>query len=249
MHSRPPIKAFFSAVTLALAACSAGQAGGDEPAKPRVGWFSTLPIYWGESDDFTAMLDGDSDKDWAREVLEQRFALAPVDALEPEMLAGVDRLMLAQPRALAPSENVALDEWLRGGGRLLIFADPLLTRHSEYPIGDRRRPQDVVLLSPILARWGLELQFDEDQPEGERWEKAYDGNFPVNLAGRFAIVEGSAPAECMVSNSGILAQCQVGNGRVTLLADAAILDWDGPGEVPANRTAALDSLVAAALDF
>ena len=50
---------------------------------------------------------------------------------------------------------------MRGGGRVLLFADPMLTRHSAFALGDRRRPQDVVLLSPILARWRLELQFDE----------------------------------------------------------------------------------------
>ena len=66
--------------------------------------------------------------------------------------------MMIQPRPLSPQENVALDNWVAAGGRLLLFADPALTEDSAFAIGDRRRPQDVVLLSPILARWGLELE-------------------------------------------------------------------------------------------
>jgi hypothetical protein len=52
-----------------------------------------------------------------------------------------------------------------------------------------------------------------------------------------------------VSDGGLLAECEVGEGRVTLLADAAILDWEGEGDLPLRRRAALDELVAAALDF
>lgn len=234
-----------------LSACSAGQAGDAEPeaGKNSVGLFTTLPIYWGEGADISSILSGGGETDWVRGLIEQRFAITPLDALEPDTIEGTQRLIMAQPRPLAPSENVALDQWVREGGRLLIFADPMLTRHSEFAIGDRRRQQDVVVLSPILTRWGLELFFDEDQPEGERWVKAYGGEFPANLAGRFALRAPGEEAECFVSETGLLAQCNVGKGRVTLLADAAVLDWEGDGEVPGRRIAALDSLVAASLDF
>ena len=106
-----------------------------------------------------------------------------------------------------------------------------------------------MLISPILKRWGLELQFDETQPVGERWTDAYDGEFPVNLPGKFVPVAASAPSQCTVSESGLLAQCEVGEGRVTLLADAAILDWEGEGDLPSRPRAALDDLVATALDY
>ena len=149
------LKAAIFGFGLALAACGQSVAPSDSAAdKVQLGLFSTLPIYWGSGGDVATLLDTAQEKDWVREQLERSFALTPLDALEPENLANVDRLLLAQPRPLAPSENVALDEWLRDGGRLLIFADPLLTRHSEFSIGDRRRPQDVVLISPILKRWG-----------------------------------------------------------------------------------------------
>ena len=232
-----------------LSACSAGEASEAVQDRNSVGLFTSLPIYWGESDDIASILAGGGEADWVRELVEQRFAILPLDALEPELLEGTQRLIMAQPRPLAPSENVALDQWVREGGRLLVFADPMLTRHSEFTLGDKRRPQDIVVLSPILARWGLELFFDEEQPEGERWVKAYDGEFPVNLAGRFELRAPAEGSECMVSQTGLLAQCAVGEGRVTLLADAALLDWEGEGEVPGKRRGSLDAIIAASLDF
>ena len=247
----PPLRnrRFLAAVLFSLALCTCGASHAQPDDKPQVGLFSTLPIYWGEAGELTDLLDPEHAPDWSRAVLEQRFALAPLDALEPETLAGVERLLLAQPRALAPSENVALDDWLRAGGRLLIFADPMLTRESAFAIGDRRRPQDVVLLSPILRRWGLELQFDESQQVGPRWVTAFDGNFPVNLAGRFVAIEPGAPSDCAISDTGIMAQCQVGEGRVTLFADAAIFDRQDGEDTASKRAGSLDALVAAALDF
>lgn len=58
-------------------------------------------------------------------------------------------------------ENVALDDWVRAGGARALFADPLLTFNSRFSIGDRRRPQDVATLSPILTR-SARLERDED---------------------------------------------------------------------------------------
>ncbi|WP_324828202.1 DUF4350 domain-containing protein [Qipengyuania zhejiangensis] len=244
-NSLPIIAALF------LAACGTGSGNAvEEPAsRSDVGLFTTLPIYWGEDSSVTAIIDGGGEKDWVRTVLEQRFRIAPLDALEPDTLQGVEKLILAQPRPLAPSENVALDDWVRGGGRVLLFADPMLTRHSDYAIGDKRRPQDVVLISPILARWGLQLGFDEEQPAGERWEKAFDAAMPVNLAGRFTRVEPGAPADCTVSETGVLARCTIGKGRVTVIADAALLDPDGDAlSTDGKRRSALDRLIATSLD-
>ena len=231
-------------LALILAACSAGQASDDDvAAKPRVGLFSSLPIYWGEGD-FADMLDGKGEKDWVRAELETRVELVPLDTLEAEGLAGLDRVILAQPRALAPSENVAFDQWLAEGGQAVILADPMLTRHSRYPLGDRRRPQDVVVLSPILAHWGLELLFDEDQPAGERTVAVGGADVPVNLHGYFvAKGKGDEGRQCSIEDQGLVARCRVGSGEAVLLADAALLDPEHDGSIPERRKAALWSLL------
>lgn len=205
---------------------------------------TSLPLIWGEAQDVGELLQAGPASGWVREELERRFALAPLDVLEAEPLAALDHLMLAQPRALSPAENVALDAWVRGGGKLLLFADPMLTRHSRYPIGDRRRPQDVVLLSPILAHWGIELLFDADQPEDEKTVAIEGIAIPVNLGGSFRLVTQSG---CALAGGGLMARCRIGAGEVLLLADAAVLDDADDGDSEPRR-AALARLLALSFD-
>jgi len=185
----------------------------------------SVPIYWGEADGFGELLNSAAQAHWARAVIEQSYTIEPVDFLTEEVLARHRILMLAQPRALAATENVALDDWVRGGGRLLLFADPMMTGESRFSIGDRRRPQDVALLSPILAHWGLELRFDADQQAGLRMHDFAGQPIPVNLPGHLAVVEEQG---CAAREDGLIAQCALGLGQVIILADAAILDVSGP---------------------
>ena len=234
---------------LAVAAASGLRADrGEARDKSALLLFTTLPIFWNEADDVSAMLRP-GEPPWPRRALERRHRLVPIDAIDPAALAQASGLLVAQPRPLAPGENVALDNWVAGGGRLVLFADPMLTGESSFAVGDRRRPQDVVLLSPILARWGLRLEFDESQPAGEREVRSGDSVFTVRLAGSFAPVPGGRrDARCTVERSGVVAQCRVGRGAVIAIADAALLEPARSGEDEARRARALDSLVARGLD-
>lgn len=218
-----PLRNSVALAALALAACGAGEAVTEAERAP-LGLFTTLPIYWQESADFSSMLSEEGEPGWVRFAIEESYRIEPLDVLDENALASVRQLVLAQPRALSGAENVALDNWVRGGGQLLLFADPMLTGHSQFAIGDPRRPQDVVLLSPILARWGLELAFDEDQAQGERQVYILGTTLPIHLAGTLQIRESKEGALCSISGSGILAQCTLGRGKVTILADAAVLD-------------------------
>jgi hypothetical protein len=211
---------------------------------------TTLPIYWGEAAGMDELIAGTAEPHWARGALEREYELIPLDSLAgADGLAreggasqgGIKHLLLAQPRALSGPENVALDDWVRGGGRLLLFADPMLTSHSQFSIGDRRRPQDVIFLSPILSRWGLSLQFDEDQGMGERVEMLGDTALPVDLAGRFTIAETApdAAAKCALLASGIAADCVIGAGRALIIADAALLDQESFGSSRENTLKSL----------
>lgn len=206
---------------------------------PQLALMGTVPLYWGETDEFSDLLSAPGH--WARRVLEQDFVLVPLDYLSAEALAPHRLLLMAQPRGLSAEENVALDGWVRGGGHLLLFADPLMTGHSHFAIGDRRRPQDVALLSPILTHWGLELQFDEDQPAGLRMSALAGQPIPVNLPGRLATVAGDTP--CRVLGEALVADCALGAGRVLIVADAALLDFAGPHvQAPQALTALTDSI-------
>ena len=221
-------------------ACHADKAPAADPAElPQLGIMGTIPIYWGESAGFGDVLAGKGTPHWAKAQLEARYRLLPLDMLSPESLDGLDFLLLAQPRALSPAENVALDDWVRAGGRLLLFADPLMTGGSSFPIGDRRRPQDVILISPILDHWGLSLAFDDEREVGYELVPAMGTEIPVNLPGTLKAHKGEGT--CSLIAAGVLASCQVGQGQVVLLADAALLDLHSPHPAAA---AALNKLTA-----
>lgn len=188
-----------------------------------------MPLIWGESGDIRGQLAQDTLRHWVLSVLEQRGRVVPLDTLAgPEGLGlpadGV--LVLIQPRALSPEENVALDAWVRGGGRLLLFADPMLTAESVYAIGDPRRPETIAMLSPILRHWGLSAEFDETQPPGRRTMTAFGIEVPVDLPGRF---RADATAPCRLKAEGFAADCTIGRGRVLALGDAALFDGDEAG--------------------
>jgi hypothetical protein len=238
MSRLPGLRFVFACALLPLAAsCQAGAAPAPKE-RPALGLMGTIPIYWGEAGDLGDLVGGRGAGHWARERLEARFELEPLDTLSAETLAGVRLLLLAQPRALSPAENVALDAWVRQGGKLLLFADPMLTGHSRFPIGDRRRPQDVILLSPILDHWGLRLEFDDDRPEGVALAQAGPVAIPVDRPGAFA--RGENAGDCTLSARNVLARCRIGQGDVTVWADAAVLDLHDPDPAAAP---ALDWLV------
>lgn len=216
-----------------------GLGRGTSPQAP-VGLFTTLPLLWNEADDVSGLLNDKSAPHWARGVIARSGPIVPLDALAgPQGHAPLDdvgRLILAQPRPLSPDENVALDAWVRGGGRLVLIADPALTEESRYALGDPRRPQTVALLSPILRRWGLELLFDDAQPLGERQGEVMDLPVPVNLPGHFAIADQQA---CRLWGGGLAASCAVGKGRVVALADAALLEREDADDSRARALSAM----------
>ena len=214
-----------------MAALLGGCAPTAEPPSP-IALFTSLPILWREHDTLADALDRQAEPHWAAQTLREAGELTAPDTLE-SLDPRTGLLVMAQPRPLSPAENVALDGWVRAGGRVLLFADPLLTAHSAFPLGDRRRPEGTVLLSPILSRWGLELVWDEGQPAGARPVSLLGRVVPVDQAGRF-VARGDA---CTLLAGGLAARCAVGEGSVFAVADAALLDEGGQQDQAARRSA------------
>lgn len=220
-----------------------------EPAepgeKPKLALFTSLPLFWAEAPDLATMLRDDRPPHWARGALERRYVVAPLDTLEPGPggLDGTERLALIQPRPLSPSENVALDRWVREGGSLLLFADPALTEDSSFAMGDKRRPQDIAMLSPILSRWGLKLMFDDEQPLGLHDVGVGAARLPVNLPGHFVLSPGGGEGRCALAEGGLVASCSIGRGRVLAVADAALFETAPDEADRATRSRALFPLL------
>ncbi|HWT12452.1 MAG TPA: hypothetical protein VN231_06840 [Allosphingosinicella sp.] len=205
-------------------------------ARPSLLLMTGLPILWGETGPF----DPASRPAAAYRALQHEFAVRPLDFLDGNSLSPSGLMLLAQPRALAPTELVALDHWARQGGRILILADPDLVRPTALPAGDLRRPPPVSLLSPLLAHWGLRLE-----PAPERrlaLEMLRDGRHLRRLAmaapGRFLASGG----QCRTGPRDFLALCRIGRGRALLVADSDLLHdrlWAAPGPRGAERHARL----------
>lgn len=236
--------------TLALAGCGGGGAMAPRQSET-IGLYTSLPITWNESTDIRGLVSAEGPPHWALTALRQKGRLIPLDTLADSAgslpLPRSAILVLAQPRPLLPQENVALDAWVRGGGRVLLLVDPMLTAESLFGPGDPRRPQDIAMLSPILARWGLSQEFDEEQPAGEHAVALPEGDLPVNLPGRFRLTQdagqrsrmgkaGEGNAKCRLEAEGILADCVSGKGRVLAVADAALLEnQPESGAIPLRR--------------
>jgi hypothetical protein len=227
------------AALLALAASLLLRGSLSQISRDRTGLFTSLPLLWAESADLADMLKPQQDEHWAKPLIAGGGEVIPLDTLSATSLKGLKYLVLAQPRPLSPDENVALDGWVRSGGLLLLFADPMLTEETIFPLGDKRRPQDIAMVDPVLNHWGLRLEFDSEDEFKEGPTAMMGMTIPVNAPGRLIATK----PECRAWDQGDLATCKIGNGRVAVLADAAVLERE---DTAGSRAKALRLLLETA---
>lgn len=247
-----------AAVLLALAACHG--APGDVPAadaalQTKLGLMTSLPLYWPMDADMGAIAAGTAEIPWQRELLAADYAIEPLDTLSPipalspnvpptDPLKGLTRLAVIQPRGLSPADNVALDNWVRAGGHLLLVLDPVLTGDYDLPLGDPRRPVDTALIPPVVARWGLAVSFDEARAAAVVQSRLGETPLPLAQPGSIAITDPAA-AQCTLLAESAAARCRVGTGQVTLIADAALFEHP---ELAGEGGGTLRAVVRAALE-
>lgn len=199
--------------------------------RPALGLMTTLPLQWSEGG-IEANIASDAKPHPAYERLSERYAIAPVDDLAELHEQKFSLLLLAQPRSFAPEELVALDRWVREGGRVLILADPALQWGSLYPLGDKRRPLFTSLLSPLFSHWGVELVLPINEQQ-ELVLRQVDGlTVRTQTPGEWQPKAGGVGARCSIAAHKLLSDCRVGKGRALLIADADLLDtayWGGQG--------------------
>jgi hypothetical protein len=180
--------------------------------KPAVLLMTALPLIWGEGGAF----DPESRPAPLYTELQREFALKPIDSLDAASLDRNEALLLIQPRWLAPEELVALDAWVRKGGRVLILTDPTLGWVSELHPGDIRRPPAVGLLKPVLDHWGLHL---EPGPGGRATVNFERGRLlQLETPGRLT----PRSSNCW-SERPYVAGCVIGVGRVLVFADVDLV--------------------------
>jgi hypothetical protein len=208
---------------LLLASCrEATPAKAPDQAKPALHLLTPLPIVWSER------FGLDQPGSQALQTLEVRFRVIAIDLPSEVPTGGL--LLAAQPRALPAEELVALDRWVRAGGRLLLLADPMLEWPSERALGDPRRAPLSFPDTGLLQHWGLRL----DAPDERGPRQLQLGSERILAASPGALVH--TGGSCVVAGNGLAADCRIGKGRATIIADADFLNL-GPSGVdgPTDR--------------
>ena len=178
---------------------------------------SALPLFWREGDVRDALAKGEQ-RAPVIVALAQQFRVKPLDVLTADAIRPFKLLMLAQPRGLSPEELVAIDAWVRVGGRLLVFADPVLNWPSSYPMGDRRRAPPVTLLDPLFKHWGLDLVIEEGKATGEESGigQRLALNRPRSCRAQSSDSTGSPPVSTALDTNGCGSQVTLSGNPVVL---------------------------------
>jgi hypothetical protein len=211
---------------------AAGKAAPATAQKRDLMLLSALPLIWGEQ----GPLDPGSSPAAAYTALAREFRVRPLDVLDEKSLATGRLLLLAQPRALAPGELVALDLWVRRGGRALVLSDPQLVWPSTLALGDIRRAPAIGLLEPLLNHWGLRL-VAPPRVRAVTQRLAVQG--PERRLALFApgtLI--STSDNCAVGPTPQIARCDLGKGEAIIVADADMLHdqlWVGSGSGGSQR--------------
>lgn len=193
--------------------------------RPTLLLLTSLPLIFGE--DFSIDENGSP----ALKALESRYKVLPISVTDPAELAKGRLLIMAQPRAQPAEDLVALDKWVRSGGRVLLLADPMLEWPSKRPLGDPLRPATMFMDTGLLGHWGLRL----DAPEHRGRQREKLGGFDV-----LTVSPGQLFGRCGISPERLVAHCTTGEGRATIVADADLLDV---GELGSDAAHNLDGVL------
>jgi hypothetical protein len=176
---------------------------------------TSLPLMFGE--DFSLKASGSP----TLTILETRYRVLPISTAAPTELAKAKLLLMAHASAQTPENLVALDQWVRSGGRVLLLADPMLEWPSTRPLGDPLRPSPMFPDTGLLQHWGLRL--DAPNQPGPTVRK-------VDGADVLTDSPGALLGKCQIEAEGLVADCRIEKGRAIIIADADFLDVARLGE-------------------
>ena len=125
------------------------------PKKTVVGVITQLPLFGGFDMETTQMTSA-----WAFIAqMRQLFELKQLDVTTSKIDDDVDILMIVHPKTLSDPTLYAIDQFVMGGGKTLLFVDP----HSEVdtPVRQQNSPLEVEggrtsNLKPLFDAWGIE---------------------------------------------------------------------------------------------
>ena len=194
--------------------------------RPPLLLLTSLPLVFSEQ--FSLQSGGSP----ALAALQTRYRVVPISVTDPVDLGKGRLLLMAHPLAQPAEDLIALDKWVRGGGRVILLADPMLEWPSSRPLGDPLRPPPMFMDTGLLGHWGLRL----DAPEQRELEPRKLGGYDVLTAS-----PGTLHGGCDIAADRLLARCRIGKGTAIVIADADFLDQRALGRRAEHN---LDALLA-----
>ncbi len=126
---------------------------------PVLGILTSLPLDTGTGG-MAAALQGQSEPLVVYQQLQEQFEIAMLSEDVERIPADVDVLMIAHPKELSDRTLYAIDQFVLGGGRALVFVDPqsgLAAPAQQNPFGQAMPGGEASSdLGPLLGHWGLD---------------------------------------------------------------------------------------------
>ena len=134
------------------------------PEKPVVGLISGLPISAGSRAGHPLL--GEQERDWfTLTQVKQSFNVMELDTDSGTIPGKVDVLMIVHPKSLPEKTLFAIDQYVLGGGRTLVFLDGFSEADKSMP--EVTSPEQGYVeavrssnLPPLMDAWGVQLATD-----------------------------------------------------------------------------------------
>ena len=140
-----------------------------QPKRKLVGVLSTLPMN-GSFDPAS----GGARQPWiVAAELAELFNVKPIAPSATELPAGLDALVVVHPKGLAPALSYAIDQYVVGGGHVLLSVDPDAQFDPGAEAGGAGGDKSSTF-EPMLAAWGV--GFDPHQAFGDLEHALLVGN-------------------------------------------------------------------------
>jgi ABC-type uncharacterized transport system involved in gliding motility auxiliary subunit len=125
------------------------------PKKPILGIITSLPLDTGAGGMMAAM-QGQAQPFMIYQQLNQTYTTKMLDLGFTSIPRDIDVLMIAHPGNLTPQQLYAIDQFVLGGGRALVFVDPMseLSGASQPPGGEPTGPASSDL-PELFKAWGI----------------------------------------------------------------------------------------------